>query len=53
MQGENDGFAGQPSIAAGADFQKLTQLEPFQPGFMGTTYETASGMLADGRAQCI
>ena len=48
MEGADGGFEAEPFIAAGADFQKLTDLEPFQPGFMGTTYETASGMFADG-----
>ena len=49
MDGVDGGFEAAPFVAAGADFQKLTTLEPFQPGFMGTTYETASGMFADGK----
>lgn len=49
MEGAEGGFEAEPFIAAGADFQKLTDLEPFQPGFMGTTYETASGMFGDGK----
>ncbi|OSP53920.1 ABC transporter substrate-binding protein [Pseudoruegeria sp. SK021] len=48
MAGADGGFEAAPFVAAGADFQMLTDLEPFQPGFMGTTYETASGMFADG-----
>lgn len=49
MQGEDNGFSGEPFVAAGADLRELSDLEPFQPGFMGTTYETASGMFADGK----
>ncbi|NDW06949.1 extracellular solute-binding protein [Jiella sp. 40Bstr34] len=49
MSGEGDGFGGEAFVEAGKDFQELTKLEPFQPGFMGTTYETASGMFADGK----
>ncbi|MDS9468721.1 extracellular solute-binding protein [Paracoccus sp. MBLB3053] len=50
MQGEEGGFSGEAFVKAGADFQKLTALEPFQPGYMATTYEVASGMFADGKA---
>ncbi|MGR3821775.1 MAG: ABC transporter substrate-binding protein [Salipiger marinus] len=49
MNGEDGGFEAEPFVAAGEEFQKLTEMEPFQPGFMGTTYETASGMFADGK----
>lgn len=50
MAGEGDGFENAAFVAAGEDFQELIALDPFQPGFMGTTYETASGMFADGAA---
>ncbi|WP_207209840.1 ABC transporter substrate-binding protein [Tropicimonas sp. IMCC6043] len=49
MAGEGDGFKGEAFVAAGRDFQELAEMDPFQPGFMGTTYETASGMFADGK----
>lgn len=48
MAGENDGFNGPAFVAAGREFQRLTEMEPFQPGYIATTYETASGMFADG-----
>ncbi|NIZ11524.1 ABC transporter substrate-binding protein [Pseudooceanicola sp. HF7] len=48
MSGEDGGFENEAFVAAGEDFQELVALEPFQPGYMGTTYETASGMFADG-----
>ncbi|PJE26918.1 carbohydrate ABC transporter substrate-binding protein, CUT1 family [Pseudooceanicola antarcticus] len=48
MAGEDGGFENEAFVAAGEDFQELVALEPFQPGYMGTTYETASGMFADG-----
>ncbi|WP_233416837.1 ABC transporter substrate-binding protein [Halovulum marinum] len=49
MSGEEGGFENEAFVEAGAEFQKLAELDPFQPGFMGTTYETASGMFADGK----
>ena len=48
MAGENGGFESEAFIAAGRQFQRLTELEPFQSGYISTTYETASGMFADG-----
>ncbi|SMD05738.1 carbohydrate ABC transporter substrate-binding protein, CUT1 family [Fulvimarina manganoxydans] len=48
MAGESGGFENEAFVEAGKDFQELIELEPFQAGFMGTTYETASGMFADG-----
>lgn len=48
MAGENGGFTAEPFVAAGREFQRLTELEPFQSGYISTTYETASGMFADG-----
>lgn len=48
MEGANGGFQSEAFIEAGRQFQRLTELEPFQPGFIATTYETASGMFADG-----
>jgi raffinose/stachyose/melibiose transport system substrate-binding protein len=47
---EGDGFASAPFVKAGADFQQLMALEPFQPGYMATTFEQASGMFGDGQA---
>ncbi|QFU07760.1 maltose ABC transporter periplasmic protein [Rhodobacteraceae bacterium THAF1] len=48
MSGENDGFENEAFVAAGEAMEELVALEPFQPGVIGTTYETASGMFADG-----
>lgn len=50
MAGEGEGFKAAPFVQAGARFQELMALDPFQKGFMGTTYETASGMFGDGEA---
>ncbi|SPJ24152.1 ABC transporter substrate-binding protein [Palleronia abyssalis] len=49
MSGEGGGFENEAFVAAGRDLEELVALEPFQPGVMGTTYETASGMFADGQ----
>jgi raffinose/stachyose/melibiose transport system substrate-binding protein len=48
MAGENGGFENEAFIEAGRKFQALAEMEPFQPGYISTTYETASGMFADG-----
>ncbi len=49
MEGGDTTFESEPFVAAGEDMAELVALEPFQPGVMGTTYETASGMFADGQ----
>lgn len=49
-QGEDGGFMAPPFIEAGEKLKQLVALEPFQPGFMTTTYERASGMFGDGEA---
>lgn len=48
MAGENGGFENEAFIEAGRKFQALAEMDPFQPGYISTTYETASGMFADG-----
>ena len=48
MEGGDMSFESEAFVAAGEDLVELTEMEPFQPGVMGTTYETASGMFADG-----
>lgn len=50
MDGKGDGFAAAPFIKAGEDFKKLIALEPFEAGFMDTTFEQASGLFGDGKA---
>ncbi|GHB05825.1 ABC transporter substrate-binding protein [Modicisalibacter luteus] len=48
--GEGEGFAAPPFVQVGEKLKQLVELEPFQPGFMTTTYERASGMFGDGEA---
>ena len=50
MSGKGDGFAAQPFIKAGADFKALVDMKPFEPGFMDTTFEQATGQFGDGKA---
>ncbi|TMV90329.1 extracellular solute-binding protein [Thioclava sp. BHET1] len=50
MAGEGKGFASAPFVKAGEDFKRLIDLQPFEPGFMSTTYEQASGRFGDGEA---
>ena len=48
MEGGETTFESEAFVSAGEDLVELAEMEPFQPGVMGTTYETASGMFADG-----
>jgi raffinose/stachyose/melibiose transport system substrate-binding protein len=48
--GEGDGFAGAAFVAAGEQFKRLIDLEPFQEGFETATYNVASGYFGDGKA---
>lgn len=50
MEGGETTFESEAFVAAGERMQELVELDPFQPGVMATTYETASGMFADGEA---
>lgn len=49
-EGENGGFEGEPFVRAGELLQSFVALNPFQSGFMATSYERASGMFGDGEA---
>lgn len=49
-QGEDGGFEGEAFVRAGELLQEFVELEPFQPGFMSTSYERASAMFGDGEA---
>ncbi|MEQ4539218.1 MAG: extracellular solute-binding protein [Billgrantia sp.] len=49
-EGENGGFEGEPFVRAGELLQSFVELNPFQSGFMATSYERASGMFGDGEA---
>jgi len=50
IAGKDKGFASPDFVRAGAAFKELVDLAPFQPGFMSTTYEQASGSFGDGKA---
>ncbi|TGR36879.1 extracellular solute-binding protein, partial [Mesorhizobium sp. M1C.F.Ca.ET.195.01.1.1] len=50
MGGEGDGFSAAPFVKAGEDFKKLVDLQPFEAGFMDTTFEQATGQFGDGKA---
>jgi len=45
--GEGDGFLAEPFVKAGEKFQQLIELEPFQPGFMSTTFETSNTLFSN------
>jgi raffinose/stachyose/melibiose transport system substrate-binding protein len=48
--GEGDGFAGEAFVAAGEQFKRLIDLQPFQEGFETATYPVGSGYFGDGKA---
>lgn len=48
--GEDGGFAGEAFVRAGQLLQEFVEVEPFQSGFMSTSYERASAMFGDGEA---
>ncbi|SHK20795.1 ABC transporter substrate-binding protein [Halomonas caseinilytica] len=48
--GEEGGFTNEDFVRAGEMLQEFAELDPFQSGFMTTTYERASGMFGDGEA---
>jgi raffinose/stachyose/melibiose transport system substrate-binding protein len=50
LAGKDGGFTASPFIKAGEDLKKLIDLAPFQPGFMDTTFEQATGQFGDGKA---
>jgi raffinose/stachyose/melibiose transport system substrate-binding protein len=48
--GEGVGFADEAFVAAGEQFKRLIDLQPFQEGFETATYNVASGYFGDGNA---
>lgn len=48
--GEGAGFADEAFIAAGEEFKRLIDLEPFQEGAMGMKAQPAYGFIGDGNA---
>jgi raffinose/stachyose/melibiose transport system substrate-binding protein len=49
VRGESGGFAAPPFVKAGEQLRQLTDLEPFQPGFLGVTFPQSSGQFGDGK----
>ena len=50
LAGKDGGFAGPSFVKASADFRQLTDLQPFQAGYLGAKNQAALGLFADGRA---
>ncbi len=48
--GEGAGFADEAFVAAGEEFKRLIDLEPFQEGAMGMTWPASAGFFGDGNA---
>ncbi|MEP7454163.1 extracellular solute-binding protein [Phyllobacterium sp. SB3] len=51
--GEGNGFLDPAIIKAGEQLAELGALEPFQPGYLGTTWPQALGLFGDGKAAII
>ncbi|MDK4739543.1 extracellular solute-binding protein [Rhizobium sp. CNPSo 3464] len=51
--GEGNGFTDPAIIKAGEQLAELGKLEPFQPGYLGTTWPQALGVFGDGKAAMI
>ncbi|MCX8278678.1 extracellular solute-binding protein [Phyllobacterium sp. 0TCS1.6C] len=51
--GEGEGFLDPAIIKAGEQLAELGALEPFQPGYLGTTWPQALGLFGDGKAAMI
>jgi raffinose/stachyose/melibiose transport system substrate-binding protein len=53
MRGEGKGFASDTFVQAGVLFQQLTDLKPFQPGYLGSTFPQSSGQFGDGKGAMV
>ena len=53
VQGEGKGFASDTFVQAGVLFQQLTDLKPFQPGYLGSTFPQSSGQFGDGKGAMV
>lgn len=51
--GKGNGFNDPAIIKAGEQLAELGKLEPFQPGYLGTTWPQALGVFGDGKAAMI
>jgi len=47
--GNNGGFNSPEFVRVGAEFKRLVDLKPFQPGFMDTNNNKAAGLFGDGK----
>lgn len=52
-RGEGEGFMDPAIIRAGEQLAEFGKLEPFQPGYLGSTWPQALGVFGDGKAAMI
>ena len=50
ISGDGDGFDGPIFVKSGELWQQLTEMEPFQRGYLANTYPEAAGTFGDGKA---
>lgn len=48
--GKGKGFAAEPFVKASEMLQEFGQLDPFQPGYLGTRWQDTLNLFGDGRA---
>ena len=49
LRGEGKGFADDTFVRAGDLFKQLTDLKPFQAGYLGATFPQSTGQFGDGK----
>ena len=49
LKGEGKGFESETFVRAGELFKQLTDLKPFQQGYLATTFPQSAGMFGDGK----
>lgn len=49
LRGEGKGFADDTFVRSGELFKQLTDLKPFQTGYLATTFPQSAGMFGDGK----
>jgi len=47
VSGEGGDFTGEPFVKAGERYLELVELDPFQPGFMSATFDTAGTLFSN------
>ena len=52
-RGDDGGFNAPEFVKASEEFLRLSEMQPYQPGFEGASYASSTGMFGDGQAAMI